>query len=59
MSYSDCRASDPDDRMVGARDREFVIFKDSLKVRFRNSASFFGRLLVGHSISIGQLVPNT
>lgn len=34
MPYNDCRAPNPEARMVGARDGEFVIFRDSLKAGF-------------------------
>lgn len=47
MPYSDCRASNPENRMVGARDGEFVIFKESLNVRFRwTMHHFFIRFLL-------------
>lgn len=34
MPYNDCRAPNSEDRMVEARDGEFVIFRDSLKAGF-------------------------
>lgn len=59
MPYNDCRSPDPEDRMAKARDGEFIIFSDSLKVGFRSPMHpFFVGFLVEYSMFPGQLMPN-
>lgn len=58
MPKCDIRTPRVEDRMVFARDGEFVIFRDSLKGGFRWPLHpFFMSLLVEHNMSLGQLVP--